>query len=225
MNRLYSLLKKEFLQEVRSKEVSAAILALSLLLSVLAAIGIQLSFLNMEQVIKIAPLLIWLIFLFSATSGLSRSFDCEIQHGAVDGLKLAAVPFPLVFVAKVLAAFVILFFSHIVSCIALFVLLDLSVEQLFGRFLLLSAVVIVAYASLAILFAAVAATSKMRGLLLPLILFPLLFPLFFAALEVTAGLLGDAAMAGSSFWFAFAGLLAVIYFLLGLNLYQYVAEE
>jgi heme exporter protein B len=225
MNALICLIKKEFLQEFRTKEVSAIIISLSLLLSVLSAIGVQLAFFNLEQVQKIAPLLIWLSFLFSATSAIGRSFDFEIQYGALDGLKLAGVPFPLVFLSKVITSALLLLLSHLISVVALCILLDLSLALISAPFVILSLVVIVAYTALATLFSAVAATSRMRGVLLPLILFPLLFPLFFAALEVTGDLIIRGQASFGSFWFSFAGLLALVYFLLGLNLYQYVVEE
>lgn len=225
MKTLIYLIKKEILQELRSKEVSVVIISLSLLLSVLSAIGVQLAFFNLEQVQRISPLLIWLTFLFSATSAIGRSFDFEIQYGALDGLKLARVPFPLVFLSKVLVTTVLLLISHLLSVLTLCVLLDLSLTIISYPFVLISLVIVVAYTSLATLFSAVTASSRMKGLLLPLILFPLLFPLFFAALEVTGDLIGQDGDFLGSFWVRFAALLSLIYFLLGLNLYQYVVEE
>lgn len=225
MSSLLILLRKEFIQELRSREVLAIMLAMSLLLSVLSAVGVQLSFMDGAQVQKVAPLLIWLSFLFAATSALGRSFDCELQHGAIDGLKLSGVSFSVVYLAKVIASAATLFFCQCVSATVLLVLLDLSAPAQWGYFIVLSLIVVVAYTALAVLFSAVAAVSKLKGLILPLILFPLLFPIFIAAVETTNQLMLDQTFYPTSFWFSLSGVLLILYLALGINLYQYVVEE
>lgn len=49
-----------------------------------------------------------------------------------------------------------------------------------------------ALAALIVVLAAVASTSRMRGVLLPIIALPLLFPLFFAGVEMTTELVVSA---------------------------------
>lgn len=220
-----ALLRKEWIQELRSCEVGVVMLSLSLLLSVLASVGVQLTFFSSEQVIRIAPLLLWLSFLFAATSALGRSFDFELQYGAIDGLRLSGVSPALVYLSKLIMSSVLLLITLILSAVVLLVLLDLQVPVAWPALAALSCMVVIAYGALATLFAAVAATSRLKGLILPLILFPLLFPLFLGAVETTNQILLDPAFTANSFWFSFTGLLTVLYLLLGINLYSFVIEE
>lgn len=219
------LLKKEITQELRSREVSAVMISLSLLLSVLTALGVQSAFLDGAQIIKVAPLFVWLGFLFSATAAIGRSYDGELLYGGIDGLKLSGVSLVTVYLTKVIVTATLLFFCHIFTSCALMVFLDLPLPALWRYFLLVSAIVILAFASVAVLFSAVAAVSRLKALILPLILFPLLFPLFMAALETTNLLVIDQYFEYSSFWFSFSVLLMILYLMLGVNLYRFAVEE
>ncbi len=225
MKAFFVLLKKEVMQEIRAHEVTVVAVSLSLLLSVLSGIGVQFALLNPAQILKIAPIFIWLTFLFSATAALGRSYDGELQFGGIDGLKLSGVAPVTVYLTKVIVSTGLLFLCHVFSSCALMVFLDLALPERWPQFLIISLVTVTAYAALAVLFSAVAAVSRLKALILPLILFPLLFPLFMAALESTNQLLIEGYFEVTSFWFSLSLLLMIIYVMLGFNLYGFAVEE
>jgi ABC-type transport system involved in cytochrome c biogenesis permease component len=65
----------------------------------------------------------------------------------------------------------------------------------------------------------------LKGILLPVLLFPLSFPLFFAAIELSMGLVTGGGLPASSPWLSLLVGLDVLYFVLGLNLIAYVVRD
>lgn len=225
MNAFLTLLRKDIALEVRSKESIVVMLCLSLLLAVVAAIGTTLAFLPPDTISRIVPVLIWMIFVFSATSALGRSMEHEVEMRALDAVILSGVSPAAMYCSKVLANSAVVCFGHMSALVLLTVLLDLPILSHWGALFLISLVVVIGYSSLATLFAAMTSSARLRGLLLPLVLLPLLFPLLFGAIEQTVVLIVDGVLDPSSFWFSFLCFLDLLYLVLGLNLYGFVIRE
>ena len=225
MSQLLTLIGKDLHCELRSKETLGLHLTLALLFAALASFGVFSALLSPREISSIFPLLIWLIFLFCATSSISRSFEYEMSQHAIEGLLLSAVPAWVIFLSKVLVNTTIGFIGHMLAATALVLFFNLSVSEIILPFLLLSLAVILAYSSLATLLAFVSMHSRMRGMLLPLILLPLMFPLLFAAVELTAELLQSGRIDLSSGWVSLLLVFDGIYLVLGLNLFEHVVTE
>ncbi len=222
---LVDLIKKELTIELRSKESLVLIFSLSILFSVLTSFGVSSAFLNPETTAKIFPLLAWLLFLFTATVSIGRTYEYEIEHMAIEGVILSGASLTQVYIAKVVSNFLIMFIAQLFSLILLAILLDLDILSKFLTLTTLSAPVVFAYSALSSLVLAISSTSKLKQMLLPLILLPLLFPLFFAALELTPKVLSDGVLDVESFWFTLLLSLDLLYLLLGINLYRFVVRE
>jgi heme exporter protein B len=76
-----------------------------------------------------------------------------------------------------------------------------------------------------VLLAALTIGSRLRQVLLPLLVLPVMMPLFFAALEMTTGILLSGQIDLSSPWFVLLMLLEVLYFGLGILLYQFAVLD
>jgi heme exporter protein B len=131
---------------------------------------------------QLSPLL-WLILLFSAMSGLSRTFVHEEETRTANALRLAADP-NTVFVGK-------LCFNALLLC-----LLDLVVVPLFlvlmgakpGNASLFIAVIAcgsMGLVSASTLVAAIVAKASVRGALFSVLSFPLLLPVLISAVQGT----------------------------------------
>ena len=219
------LVKKDLLIELRSRETLALILALSLLLAVITAFGVSSAFLPPNTVLKIFPLLIWLVFVFSSTVCIGKSFDYELEHMGVEGLILAGTPAAVIYLAKVSANFLAIISGHLFSLFLLSILLNVEILPLMPALLFISLLVACAYSALSTLLAAMAASSRLKNMLLPLILMPLLFPAFFAALETTADLFAQGFLDFNSFWLLLLFGLDLLYIMLGILLYGFVIQE
>ncbi len=225
LSQFFTLLRKDLLLEARAKETITVMVCLSMLLAVVGALGMSSSFLDQNAVLRVAPTLIWTAFLFSATAALGRSLEHELEFRAVDGLVTAGAAFELVYLSKLCANGFVLVVGHAAASILLLGLLDLGVPGGIPAFLAVSATVIFGYCALAVLMAGISATARVRGVLLPLILLPLLFPLILGAIELTTALFLDSVFEPLGFWFTFLLFLDVLYLVLGINLYPQVIRE
>jgi heme exporter protein B len=78
-------------------------------------------------------------------------------------------------------------------------------------------------AALGTLFAAIAANTRAREVLLPLLLFPLIVPVVIAAVKATQGLI--APISGDAPWLGLIAAFDVIFLSISVVTFQYVIEE
>lgn len=145
----------------------------------------------------------WITVLFAGLMGFGRTFEVERADGAIDSMLLVPVDRSGLFLSKALAnlAFVGILQLFVLPLFALLFRFDLGG----GWFTLLFVVALVdvGFVVLGTLFASVAAHTRSRELVLPILALPALVPLFIAAFELTSDLLaGDGLEAvASRGWF------------------------
>jgi heme exporter protein B len=225
MPRLLHLLSKDLKAEVRSKELLTLFALLAFLLSLLCVFGLNAAFVDPVVTRKLFPTMVWLVFLFSATLALTRLYESELEHMGYEGLLLLGVPAYALYLSKFFVVLILSSFSHLICSMSLAVLLNVQIGSILPEYLLLSGLVIVAYAGLAVLVAGMSATSRIKGMLLPLILLPLLFPVFFAALELSSELLAKGKLPLGSFWLSLLVCLDFLYLALGCTLFESVIRD
>ncbi|MBW3552339.1 MAG: heme exporter protein CcmB [Gemmatimonadetes bacterium] len=144
--------------------------------------------------------IVWLTVLFSGTLAFHRSYQVELERGALETLLLYPGGRSSIFLGKLLAnlAFVLLVEAVLIPLAT--VLYDVPV----GRVTWMLAVVVFlgtfGFVTLGTFYASMASRSRAREVLLPLLLFPMLVPVLVAAVEATAALLGGDLMAESGRW-------------------------
>lgn len=225
MKALFSLIRKDLLIELRTKETIGVNLFLSVVIAVVAALGAQSAFIAGDFVARLFPALLWISFLFAATMAAARSFEPELEYMAIEGYLLTGASPSLIFVSKWISTAVVMMLGQIVNLVALGVLLDVPIFSWFSDLVLVSLLVVLGFAALTTLLGGVSSTSRLKGILLPVILFPLSFPLFFAAIELSMGVVVGDGLAVQSPWFSLLVGLDVVYGVLGLNLIEHVVRE
>jgi len=225
MKIFFSLLKKDLMIEGRGKETLALMLSLSVLLSVIVSFGVGSAFFDSSEVRRIFPAFLWVVFVFTATVSVGQSYGYELEEKGIEGLLLSGVSPTSIYLSKVVSNFLVVSVGHLFAMAILSVLLDVEIFSVIGSLILLSVLVVGAYSSLSTLLAAMASTSRLKNMLLPLILLPLLFPMFFAAIELTADVMENSQMDPGSIWLSLLIALNVVYIVLGVNLYDYVVRE
>ena len=225
MRRLLLLCRKDLALELRSREILALTISLGVLLSVVTSFGIGSSFLSPPIRSSLFPVFIWILFLFAATISLGRTLEYELADGALDSLLASAVPLPMLYVSKVIAASLFAFLAHLCCSGVLYGLMDTQIHQGLIAFLAISLLVILGYSALATLLVAISATSRLRGLLLPLILLPLVGPLLFSGIELSRVAFEQGSISLDSPWLSLLISLDVVYFLAGLNLYEHALRD
>ena len=117
--------------------------------------------------------LLWVAIVFTALLGLARAWVPEQEHGVLDGLVLAPCDRSTIWLGKTLATLAFLLAAQVVALPA-FVLFFAPLDATAVAGVLLADLGICAVGSL---MAAMAAASRSRELLLPLLVLPLAIPL------------------------------------------------
>ena len=140
---------------------------------------------------RFGPGLLWLAFLFAGSLMLHPSFVREQANDTLAALRLAPIqPFAIV-LGKVLANFLFLLLAEVFLLPVFAVLYDVRLVPVLGRLLLVLVLGTLGLTTVGTVFSAVASQARMRELLLPLLLLPVLTPVLIASAEATAGLLAD----------------------------------
>ena len=177
---LRALIWKEALVEARARETVLAGVVFALLVLVIFNFAFDL---RVENVAAVAPGVLWVTVTFAGVLSLGRSFARERDRRTLDGLLLAPIDRSALYVAKVVASFSAMLVVELVAVPAFIGLFNVSVNlALLVLGLLLGTL---GLAGVGTLFAAIAAHTRAREVLLPLLLFPIQVPVILATVKTT----------------------------------------
>ncbi len=157
---------------------------------------------------------LWLTILFSGVLAFNRSYQLELEAGALEQLLLYPGERWTIYIGKLLANLTFVFLMEAIALPLTGVLYHVAFPE---RWLAVLGVLVlgtVGFVSLGTLYAAMASRSRSREVLLPLLLFPMLVPVLIAASGATAALLVGDVMGDSSTWIRLLAVFDVI-FLIG----------
>jgi ABC-type transport system involved in cytochrome c biogenesis permease component len=99
-------------------------------------------------------------------------------------------------------------------------ILDQDIGRVWGALVAVGGAASFALASLVTLLSGIAGTSKLRGVLVPILSLPLLFPVFFAGVEMSADLVTLGSLRQGSVWPVILVAAGSLYALVGVNLFE-----
>ena len=163
-----ALARKDLLLELRARDTLPAMLLF--VLSTLVVFHFALPGNSSELA---ATGLLWVAIVFTALLGLARAFAAEREQGVLDGLVLAPSDRSAIWLGKALSVLAFLGLAELVALPA-FALFFSPVD---GPMILGVVLADLGIAAVGTLLAAMAAASRARELLLPLIFLPLAIPI------------------------------------------------
>jgi heme exporter protein B len=218
-----AILRKDLLLELRTKESVPAMTLFTLTVYVLFHFGLDRDSLDGE----LASGVLWVTLLLAAVIGVTRLFAAEREQGGIDALLLAPVDRTALFLAKASALFLFLVAVEVVAVPA-FGLLLLG-PGLGGTLPELPLVLLLAnlgVASVGALVSALAAETRARELIVPLLLLPLMVPLLIACAQATEPLLRqDQGPEDLGRWLGLLALYDVVFVLLSVAVFDYLLED
>jgi heme exporter protein B len=184
-----ALLGKELRTEFRSRELLTTTVVFILIVIVLFSFTFDPSSAESR---RFGPGLLWLAFLFAASLMLQPCFLREQTNDTLSALRLSVDDPFAIFLAKLTANTLFLLLTEFLLLPIFSVLYNVPVLPVLGWliFVLFLGSLGVSIAGTAL--SAISAQARMRELLLPLLLLPLLTPVLVASTEVTAALLDPA---------------------------------
>lgn len=215
------ILGKELRAELRTRELLNTTVVFALLVILLFSFAFEPTSAESR---RFGPGLLWIAFLFAGALMLNPSFARENANDTLSALRLAPVsPFAIV-LGKTLANFLFLFLAELLLLPVFSIFYNVSLLPVLGRLLI---VVILGTLGLVITgtaFSAIAAQARLRELLLPLLLLPVLAPVLIAATEATVRLLGDPPELARE-WISVLAAFDVIFLTVSWLLCEHLLEE
>jgi heme exporter protein B len=218
-----AILRKDLLIELRTKESVPAMTLFTLTVYVLFHFGLDRDSLDGE----LAAGVLWVTLLLAAVIGVSRLFAAEREQGGIEGLLLAPVDRTSLFVAKAAGLFLMLVLVELVAVPAFAILLlGPGVAGTLPELLAILLLANLGIAALGALVAALAAETRARELIVPLLLLPLLVPLLIAGAQATEPFLRqDQGPEDLGRWLAVLTLYDVVFVLLSLAVFDFLLED
>jgi heme exporter protein B len=182
------LLAKELRLEFRTRELLNMTVVFALIVVVLFSVTFEPT---VAESRRFGPGLLWIAFLFAGSLMLHPSFAREQSNDTLDALRMAPVSSFAILLGKMAANFVFMALAEIILVPIFAVLYNVSLS---GVALQLVVVFVLGTLGLVItgtVFSAISSHARMRELLLPLLLLPILAPLLIACVEATASLLSE----------------------------------
>jgi len=180
------LLGKELRTEFRSRELLTTTVVFILVVIVLFSFTFDPT---SSESRRFAPGLLWLAFLFAASLMLQPCFLREQNNDTLSALRLSVHDPFAIFLAKLMANTLFLVFTQVVLLPVFSILYNISVAGVFPQLMLVMLMGSLGLSVTGTALSAISAQARMRELLLPLLLLPLLTPVLIASTEATAALL------------------------------------
>jgi len=214
---------KDLRIELRSREILYTMAFFGALLVVIFAIAFPL---DMRAVRGSLPGMLWTTIAFTGTIGLGRAFDRERENDTMRALLLAPVPRLAVFLGKAIATVLMVLAVAVVCAPLLAVFLNVA---LFAHPLPLVLIVVLGAVGIAVtgsVFAATLLKVRSRDVLLPVILYPLLIPLFVAGTKCTAALVAEIPNFDAAwYWMEFLGIYDAAFLVVSVWIFESMVIE
>jgi heme exporter protein B len=220
LRQILAIVQKDIAAELRTKESLSAMIVFSLLVLVIFNFAFELQGLDITV---LGSGVLWTAFTFSGILGLGRSFAAEKDKGSLEGVLLSPVDRGAVFLGKAISNFLFISVMEAVT-LPLFAVLNNAAIPWFP---LVPYVILgtIGFAAMGTLLSAVAASTKMREVMLPILLFPVTVPLLMAAVKLTGGALQARDFSEVTNWLSILIAYDAIFVVVAFWVFEYVVEE
>ena len=217
-----AILRKDVRSELRTKERLSSMFFFALLILLIFSFAFEP---GTEVMGKITPGVLWATFVFTGLLGLNRSFVSEQENGCLQGLLLCPADRGALFLGKMAGNAIFMFIVEAIALPLFAVFLHMSVLPHLAQLSLVIVLGTVGFSSVGTLFSAMSVNTKMREVMLPILLFPVAVPVILASVRATEGILRGEGLGQISSWLKIAGAFDVIFVTLSLLVFEYVVEE
>jgi heme exporter protein B len=217
---IITILWKDLKIELRTKEALSASFVFCVLVLVIFSFTLDL---DAEEARRLGAGFLWVAFAFGGILSLNRSFALEKDGGCTKALALAPVDRGGVYAGKFLANVIVMFVTQLLILPLFAVFFNVSIGSGVPLLILVFLLGSIGFSSVGTLFSAVAANTRMRELMLPLLLLPVSIPVLIASVETTSYALG--VNDEPAFWFKLLVVYDVVFVTVSFLVFEYVMEE
>ncbi len=222
MRSILAILWKDIVSEARTREMVNSMFIFAILILVV----FQFAFTpGTERINEIASGVLWIAFLFAGILGLNRSFAIEKDRGCLRGLLLCPVDRSLIYLGKVAGNLLFIMAVDLVTLMVFVVFFNLAILGVLGRLLLIIFLSTIGYSAVGTLFSAISCNTRMREVMLPILMLPIMVPVIIASVKATVSLLSGNAAADFAFGLRLIGVFDSIFLVVAIVVFDYIVEE
>ena len=222
LRQLRAVIRKDLLQELRTKQRLATMGGFAVLVGVLFNYSIDQAIVAPQDM---ASGLIWMTLVFAGVMGVGRTFELEAEDGAFQGVLLSPIPRDALYLGKVASNFVLVYavVLLVLAVFGLFFQLDYGNHP--GVLMAVLALGTLGFVALATLFGAVSSGTALGETLLPILVFPLLVPMVVYGVSGTSRLLAGRPVTEVEGNLRMLAAFALIAMVAGAGLFRFVVED
>jgi heme exporter protein B len=222
MHKVWAIFRKDLLIELRTKDSFNSMLFFGVVVLVIFNFALA----SIRETSRPAvPGILWVAFAFSGTLGLNRLFAAEKENSCLQGLMMIPVDRGVIYLGKMLAATVFMLISEIIIFVFTLVFYNLTVWKEIPYLALVFLIGTLGFAAVGTLLSAIAVNTKMREVLLPLILFPTVLPILINAVEATNIVLSTGDYQALKLPLTIMSAFTIVFATISFLLFEYVLED
>ena len=222
MKKIWAIFQKDLLIELRTKDTLNSMLFFGIV--VLVVFNFALESLR-DSVHSAVPGVLWVAFAFSGTLGLHRMFASEKENSCLQGLLMIPADRGVIYLGKMLAATVFMIIAEAIIFVLSLVFFNLTVWKEIPYLVLICLIGTLGFTAVGTLLSAIAVNTKLREVLLPLILFPVILPVLVNAVEATAILLNKSDYGALKLPLTVMSVFTIVFVTVSYLLFEYVLED
>ncbi|MDQ2900672.1 MAG: heme exporter protein CcmB [Acidobacteriota bacterium] len=197
MKHVWTIAHKDLRAELRSKEAINASLSFAVVMLLIFTFAVDP---NADETRSIAGGLLWIVFAFAGALILNRSFARELPNDCLDALIASPIPASALFLGKAIANFILLVAVDL-ACLPVFgIFYNVAWTQVFWPLLLVLLLGNWGMTMIGTSFSALTVNIRLRELMLPLLVYPILLPALMGAIQLTDTLLGGEPLGNNLTW-------------------------
>lgn len=171
------------------------------------------------------PGILWISFFFSGILALNRTFASEKENGCLQALLMIPGDRGVIYLGKMLAVTVFMLIAEAVIFLLSLVFFNLTVGKELPLLALVFLIGTLGFTSVGTLLSALAVNTKLREVLLPLILFPVILPILINAVEATNIILNSSDYGELKLPLTVMSVFTIVYGTIAYILFEYVLED
>jgi heme exporter protein B len=186
LRQAFSVARKDLAVEVRTKESVNAAGAFAISILLLFSFAFDPASDTLRQ---ISGGLLWLVFAFAGALVFNRGFARELPNECLDALLASPLSSASLLIGKAVANLVMLLVLELMSLVVFGIFYNIQWTLRPGRLALVFVLATWGVSVVGAVFGALTVNLRLRELMLPVIVYPLLIPLLIAAIELTNAVL------------------------------------